>query len=579
MKHNMNNEKINPFKEIVKSLHGKGFNTIPLKYAEKRPILNNWTNTKLSDEEVNKFSQGFYNIGICLGKTSNLIALDFDSDIDNLHNKILKITGKSPVIKKGETGFTMFFRYNGEKSGKYSIDGEMVFEILSDGNQTVLPPSIHPSTKKPYYYLNQNTLSNTDLNSLPYLPLDFKEKIDKLFGKEIKELHKEIEYKTSVLEIEEALEYINPDSYDTWINVGMALKNYEEEDLLFLWDEWSQKGDSYNPKEIEYKWKSFKGQGLTLSTLFKLARDNGYNPQNKLKVDLSKTDEIDINLYSVDNAKKSIEKWRTEGYPVGEYIGIPEFEGSDLEARWHLRKKEVTVVTGVPNSGKSEFLSFMIFKAAETLNYKTLFFSFEDNLDKQIEGFITRKSRKRLKERSLEDETKAGKFVEDHFYFYNHTYGTNKIEEIVKICEEIKNRKGLDIVVIDPFSYLTSEYGCSEGNLDHVKKSLSELSRCCKKLDIHIFLVAHPKARSTPKTLNLKDHADFGIDLYSISGGAHFYNSCDNGMIVIRNGLNTIIKLPKIRDQLIDNTGEFKLKYNRHTRLFETCIETTENNF
>lgn len=74
------------------------------------------------------------------------------------------------------------------------------------------------------------------------------------------------------------LPYINPDDYETWITVGMALKHegYQCSD----WDSWSAGSNKYKTGACEKKWKSFNetnsGEIVTGGTVFQMARDNGY---------------------------------------------------------------------------------------------------------------------------------------------------------------------------------------------------------------------------------------------------------------------------------------------------------------
>ena len=88
--------------------------------------------------------------------------------------------------------------------------------------------------------------------------------------------------------ITEALSYIDPASYDTWLMVGMAL-HYASggaDDGLNLWDAWSSGGitgelpDNYAGRaDIEYRWQSFhldRGRGVTLGSLFNAAKAGGW---------------------------------------------------------------------------------------------------------------------------------------------------------------------------------------------------------------------------------------------------------------------------------------------------------------
>ena len=77
------------------------------------------------------------------------------------------------------------------------------------------------------------------------------------------------------------LDYIDPDPYQNWIQVGMALKHegYSVSD----WDQWSRQDGKYHPGECEKKWNSFReetGNIVTGATITQLAKDGGWQPAN-----------------------------------------------------------------------------------------------------------------------------------------------------------------------------------------------------------------------------------------------------------------------------------------------------------
>src|SRR5690606_17094001 len=76
-------------------------------------------------------------------------------------------------------------------------------------------------------------------------------------------------------EIEELLSYIPPDlGYHDWLAVLMAL--HAAGAGIDLADQWSARGSKYKGrKEIEAKWRSFKGTGVTGRTLAQIAREHG----------------------------------------------------------------------------------------------------------------------------------------------------------------------------------------------------------------------------------------------------------------------------------------------------------------
>jgi hypothetical protein len=81
-----------------------------------------------------------------------------------------------------------------------------------------------------------------------------------------------------------ALHHISPDcDYDQWIELGQALHTEFGEAGLGPWMTWSMAGNKFaGTKDIETHWKSFhQGKGVGIGTLFKHAKDNGWEPPTK----------------------------------------------------------------------------------------------------------------------------------------------------------------------------------------------------------------------------------------------------------------------------------------------------------
>jgi putative DNA primase/helicase len=77
-----------------------------------------------------------------------------------------------------------------------------------------------------------------------------------------------------------ALAYVDAEDYQTWIDIGHALKHAFGEAGFSLWDRWSQKSAKYpGATQAAKKWASFNPNGsLTLGTVFELAKRGGYQP-------------------------------------------------------------------------------------------------------------------------------------------------------------------------------------------------------------------------------------------------------------------------------------------------------------
>lgn len=79
------------------------------------------------------------------------------------------------------------------------------------------------------------------------------------------------------MELTECLKYIDPASldYQTWVNVGMALK--QEGLPCSVWDDWSRSDSRWHAGECSRKWESFNGASnpVTGATIIQLAKERG----------------------------------------------------------------------------------------------------------------------------------------------------------------------------------------------------------------------------------------------------------------------------------------------------------------
>lgn len=167
------------FSEIAPSYLEQNLVVVPL--DGKVPVTQRWPNATveaMSDYAYfNRHKK--LNIGLLTGATNNIVALDLDS-YDQLHTPLLDLLPPSPVRKVGKKGVTCFYQFNGEPSKKFYINKQSFCEVLSTGNQTVLPPSIHPETNANYAWLTPDTLLDIPSAELPVLPDNYIELIESI---------------------------------------------------------------------------------------------------------------------------------------------------------------------------------------------------------------------------------------------------------------------------------------------------------------------------------------------------------------------------------------------------------------
>lgn len=167
----------------------KNLSVIPLAFGQKYPFMMEWERfceELPTDHEIDFWEEKYpkNNIGLALGCASNIIAIDVDTDDPELLRKIELILPPSPIRKRGKKGYTSFYRFNEENSAGFKLKPPgsrfPLVEMLSTGNQTVLPPSIHPDTKKPYEWLTIDTLLSFDLELLPELSGNIRTRLEQL---------------------------------------------------------------------------------------------------------------------------------------------------------------------------------------------------------------------------------------------------------------------------------------------------------------------------------------------------------------------------------------------------------------
>ncbi len=111
---------------------------------------------------------------------ASLVAIDIDTEDQQLRDRIIAAIGRSDMpMKKGSKGVTLFVRSNirmpstqhprGNRN-KFGArpEGLLLVDILADGKQTVLPPSIHPN-KYPYVWVSDKKLWEVFYQDLPLI--------------------------------------------------------------------------------------------------------------------------------------------------------------------------------------------------------------------------------------------------------------------------------------------------------------------------------------------------------------------------------------------------------------------------
>lgn len=78
-----------------------------------------------------------------------------------------------------------------------------------------------------------------------------------------------------------ALQFISPVERSVWVSMGMALQAEYGDAARETWTDWSRGADSFNEVSARSVWRSFKGTGISIATLFHEAKQNGWKDDEK----------------------------------------------------------------------------------------------------------------------------------------------------------------------------------------------------------------------------------------------------------------------------------------------------------
>jgi hypothetical protein len=173
-----------PFAQAAPALYALGYSPIPVMAGKKMPgttsPLRNWTSFCFKQPVPNLIAGWSrypdLNVGVACGM--GLICVDIDQEA--CMTALLNILPPSNVQKKGRKGISLFYRGNTDKIRSKNFrtpDRTGLVDLLAEGKQTVLPPSVHPDTNEPYFWWTDATLEDTPLDQLAELPDDIAENI------------------------------------------------------------------------------------------------------------------------------------------------------------------------------------------------------------------------------------------------------------------------------------------------------------------------------------------------------------------------------------------------------------------
>lgn len=236
-----------------------------------------------------------------------------------------------------------------------------------------------------------------------------------------------------------------------------------------------------------------------------------------------------------------------------------------LDLLYTVLPGQLSVVTGLPGSGKSELIDQIMVNIAKSQGWRFAVCSFENpphmHLAKLAEKVVGKPFFGDGK-MSVSERDVAMAFLNQHFVFLQtHDGAPSSVQSIIDRTKQAIMRMGVRGLIIDPYNYLAMG-----GDSEHqaISKMLSDVALFCRSHSLHCWFVAHPAKLSMDVKVPTGQH---------ISGSAAWFAKADIGITVhrVKNKPITQVYVWKSRFKWVGQVGDIALSYDLPTGVYSDC--------
>ena len=258
-----------------------------------------------------------------------------------------------------------------------------------------------------------------------------------------------------------------------------------------------------------------------------------------------------------------------------------------MEKLFTVCPEQFTLITGVPGSGKSEWLDAMLIELLrQNPSARVAYYSPENrpyslHVAKLLEKYVGKPFHQGPTPRMTEPEAAdATRWLVQRVTFVEDGDQSQSIYDILSeekfpVKDVIWWQQGHTrfnyskdrpfFLVIDPWNFLDKSIARGMTEADYLSQALSAVDQFVHATGAHVFIVAHPKVINRDK-----DGKRPVPTPYDVSGGAHWFNKCDNVICVHRRDKTdprspVEIHVQKVRFKHVGEIGLCELDYDRVT--------------
>ena len=252
------------------------------------------------------------------------------------------------------------------------------------------------------------------------------------------------------------------------------------------------------------------------------------------------------NVTTFKDIEDEITDFVRNGFKKGYQVGLSNFD--DIFSTY---TGQFITVTGIPSSGKSDFVDQMVVGYNNNYGWKTAFASPENAPTYLHAHKLMRKTWQGMpssKDIHGDKWNQVANHVNDNYFFIDMERYT--LESVLRKGAELVKRKGIKCLVIDPFNKVRDVDCKTEDVNRYTMEYLTKIETFAKKYDVLVFVVAHPTKMYKDKDGKMEEPT-----MYNIKGGGEWYDASYHGILVHRNYEEKTVKA-KILKVKFQNLGE-----------------------
>ena len=251
------------------------------------------------------------------------------------------------------------------------------------------------------------------------------------------------------------------------------------------------------------------------------------------------------NVTTFRDIEDEITDFVRNGFKPGFQVGLSNFD--DIFSTY---TGQFITVTGIPSSGKSDFVDRMVVGYNRNYEWKTAFASPENQPTYLHAHKLMRKCWGGMPT-AADIYSDRWNQIADHCNtnFFHIDMERYTLEAVLKKGAELVKRKGIKCLVIDPFNKVRSNDQSGDVNV-YTLEYLQKIETFAKKYDVLVIVVAHPTKMYKDANGKIEEPT-----MYNIKGGGEWYDASYHGLLIHRDYEAKTVKA-KVLKVKFQNLGE-----------------------